>query len=67
MRVNVYVNHEWAIPKTAEVTGIPAEEILAKFKEAKLFGKACVFNVELTDAQIQAATDFEVGGDFNGA
>jgi hypothetical protein len=61
MRVNVFVNHEWAIPKTALITGIPEEEIRAKFDECRRFGKSYVFNVEMTPEQFLASKEIANG------
>lgn len=66
VRVNVVVNHDWAIPRTAELTGVSEEEIRKGFEEAHQFGKPYVFNVEMSDKQFKNIEDVEKHGDANG-
>jgi hypothetical protein len=66
VRINVVVEHDWAIERTAEITGIAATKIREKFDECQKFGKPYVFNVDIDDAKLKALTDVKVGGD-NGA
>jgi hypothetical protein len=66
MIVNVIVHYEWAIPRTAELVGVPEEEIRKGFEEAHKFGKPYVFTVDIPEKVYYQAEGFDKGGDHNG-
>lgn len=59
MLVNVIIRHEWAIPRTSFITGIPEEDLRARFEEAKRNGAPCNFVFEMTAEQVQATKDLK--------
>jgi hypothetical protein len=57
MIVNVIITRADSIPRTAEVTGVPEEEIRKNFDECQKFGKPYVFSIIMSEEQFKTAEE----------